>query len=109
MSRRQCFGILLLAVLTAGASTSARAVAAHPFHVTIAEVNFNAETERLEVALRVYNPGDLEEVLGQRLGERVDLERTEEVDSAILDYLKEASLWSVPTVRRRRSSGWARK
>jgi hypothetical protein len=44
----------------------------------------------LEVAIRIYNPGDLEEALSRRVGERVDLERTEDVDEAILAYLREA-------------------
>ncbi|WP_169977706.1 DUF6702 family protein [Tautonia rosea] len=62
---------------------------AHPFHVTIAEVEFNAEAGTLEMAIRIYNPGDLEQALGLREGERVDLEQTENVDEMILDYLRD--------------------
>lgn len=65
------------------------AAEAHPFHVTIAEVEFNAEAGSLEMAIRIYNPGDLEQALGLREGERVDLEQTEKVDEMILDYLRD--------------------
>ena len=70
-------------------ATSASAGAAHPFHITIAEADYNKESGTLEVALRIYNPGDLEEALGLRAGERVNLETTEGVDDLIAEYLDE--------------------
>ncbi|MEW4566948.1 DUF6702 family protein [Tautonia sp. JC769] len=79
---------LAMALMTALAPAST-AGAAHPFHVTIAEAEFNAEAGTLEMAIRIYNPGDLEQALGLREGERVDLERTEDVDEMILDYLRD--------------------
>lgn len=67
-----------------GAATGA----AHPFHVTLAEAEYNVESGRLEVALRIYNPADLERVLGLIAGHRVDLEATPGVDRLIRDYLE---------------------
>ncbi|QDV38963.1 DUF6702 family protein [Tautonia plasticadhaerens] len=93
MSRRQFIGALAVSgafAALAGAGPGSGASAAHPFHVTIAEADYDAESGMLEVALRIYNPGDLEEALGRRLGERVDLERTEDVDEAILAYLEDS-------------------
>jgi hypothetical protein len=91
MTRRQFIGAMTILVggMMAGLALASGA-GAHPFHVTIAEADHNAETGMLEVAIRIYNPGDLEEALSRRVGERVNLERTEDVDEAILAYLKEA-------------------
>ena len=64
------------------------ACAAHPFHLTIAEVELGPEGDRLEVALRVW-PEDLEAVLAERLGERVNIEKTDDIDTAITDMLSD--------------------
>ncbi len=48
----------------------------------------NAESGRLEVALRVF-PDDLEEALSRRANRRIDLEKTKDVDDLIVAYLKE--------------------
>ena len=61
---------------------------AHPFHTSIAEAQFNRQTGKLEVALRV-NPGDLEEALRPYARQHVDLEKTEDVDRLIVAYLRE--------------------
>ena len=59
---------------------------AHPVHVTFGEVDFNPETGRLEVAL-VVDSIDLEAALERRSGERIDLEKTPEIDRRITAYL----------------------
>ena len=64
------------------------AAMAHPFHVSIAEAEFNAQTGKLEVALRVH-PHDLELALERRAGHTVDLDETEQVDQLITSYLQE--------------------
>ena len=86
MSRRLFIGPAV--ALAIALATPAAVAAPHPFHVTIAEADYNEESGKLEVALRIYNPGDLEEALGRRAGERVDLERTENVDDLIVAYLR---------------------
>ncbi|WP_152052552.1 DUF6702 family protein [Tautonia marina] len=85
--------VVMMALASASASGS---VAAHPFHVTIAEVEFNAEAGTLEMAIRIYNPGDLEQALSLREGERVNLEQTEKVDEMILDYLRDCLVITPP-------------
>lgn len=74
--------VVLAMVMVGGTGT-------HPFHVTIAEVDVNAEAGTLEVAIRIYNPGDLEEAIGRKEGKKVDLEKTEDVDTLIQEYLAE--------------------
>lgn len=62
---------------------------AHPFHVTMAEAEFNPESRKLEVSLRVYHPLDLEAALSRRAKEPVTLDGTPGVDEMIVDYLQE--------------------
>ncbi len=62
--------------------------AGHPFHVSIAEAEFNRSTKKLEVALRVH-PSDLEAILSRRTKNRVDLDRTKDVDHLITQYVRE--------------------
>ena len=60
---------------------------AHPSHVAIAEVEWNRETGNLEVAMRL-RPEDVEDALSRMLrSERVDLERTKDVDKHLAAYL----------------------
>jgi len=55
---------------------------AHPYHVSVAEIERDVETDRLEVALKVW-PEDLEKALTAQEGESVNLDRTEGVDEMI--------------------------
>jgi hypothetical protein len=66
----------------------AQRASAHPFHVSIAEAEWNAESKRLEVAMRVA-PEDLEAALTNRAETKVRLEETEDVDKQITDYLND--------------------
>lgn len=63
--------------------------AAHESHVAIAEIQWNEESGKLEVALRV-RPEDLEEALTRmlRAEPRVNLDTYEDVDRHIADYLR---------------------
>jgi hypothetical protein len=79
--------LLLVAPLLCGLADPLAAFA-HPFHVSIAEVEFNAPRNRLEVALRL-NPLDLENALRPPGGPAVDLEQTPEIDRRLNDYLKQ--------------------
>jgi len=60
----------------------------HHFASSLAEVEYNAETKRLEVALSMA-PADLEWVLSRRAEKRVSLEHTDGVDTLVEDYLEE--------------------
>ncbi len=76
--------LLLLALLALGLVPSAWA--AHPWHSTFAEVELNAKTGKLEVALRVA-PIQLEEALRRFHRQHVVLEKTEGIDRLIAEYL----------------------
>ena len=59
----------------------------HPFHVTIAEVEYNPETQRFEVALRV-DPLDLQQALAKRLKQpERDLEQIEKLEDHLKGYV----------------------
>ncbi|MEC9091333.1 MAG: DUF6702 family protein [Planctomycetota bacterium] len=58
----------------------------HPFHVSVAEMEYNSKSQCLEVALRVW-PEDLEKALTQQAKNKVDLDTTKNIDTLIFDYL----------------------
>lgn len=76
-----------LAVIAALLPTLA---SAHPLHISHAEADYNRETSRLEVALKVF-ADDFEARLSGRAGHRVSLERTPavEFDALCRAYLGE--------------------
>jgi len=64
---------------------------AHPFHVSYAQVEFNRKSNSIEVALHTHAI-DLERVLREVSGKKVDLDRTKDVDRLIQNYLKKVFL-----------------
>ena len=85
-TRQLGIAVLLLVTLTAGVNLQA-----HPFHATYTEVDWNAKTKVLEVALRVQ-PEDLDRVLSLRTKRKIDIEKTKGVDKLIQKYLAEVFL-----------------
>jgi len=79
---------LLSVALLLALSTTANA---HPFHVSHAQVEFNAKSSSLEVALHVHAI-DLERVLHQVNGKPVDLDKTKKIDEQIKKYLRQVFL-----------------
>ena len=79
-------GLLVAVTLTAGVNLQA-----HPFHATYTEVDWNAKSKVLEVALRVQ-PEDLDRVLSLRTKRKIDIEKTKDVDKLIQKYLAEVFL-----------------
>ena len=59
---------------------------AHPFAVTLTEVEVNAKERRLEVAMRVY-PEQLERGLSRAAGKNVSIESDDDIDKRIAEYL----------------------
>lgn len=60
----------------------------HPYHVSLAEIEFNQETGNYEVSLCVW-PADLERALGRMSEEPVDLDTAENLDELITKYLEQ--------------------
>lgn len=63
---------------------------AHPFHVSVAESQWNEDRSRLQVALRL-SPRDLDAVLSQTTGKRVVLEKEsdEKTKELLTNYLRD--------------------
>ena len=77
-----------LALLACAAAWGDAPAAAHKFYTSLAQVEYNAETKSVEVALRVF-ADDLELALRRRAGRGVSLERTKDVDRLVLAYLRD--------------------
>lgn len=60
----------------------------HPFHVSLAEAEWNAKSKRFEIAMRL-DPRDFQIALSQRNGKRIDLETTnpDDLQAAIMAYV----------------------
>ncbi len=85
----------LLAVLIACVACCAGGAGAHPFHVSIAEAEFDRASGSLQVSLRL-DPNDLETALERRAGENLTLERMDDLDGALRDYVREVFVLSLP-------------
>ncbi len=79
---------LLVLIAACLGSFSAATARAHPFHASIAEMEYNAARGRLEVALCVH-PLDLERALHEASGEPIDLDRSGDIDRRLTEYLRE--------------------
>jgi hypothetical protein len=64
-------------------------VAAHTFHTSLMEMDYNAETQSVEIAVQVFSH-DLESVLTKRNGKSVRLDKTPNVAELTLAYLQSA-------------------
>lgn len=59
---------------------------AHPYHVSLAEIERNENSGNFEVSLCIW-PADLEKAIGQMTEKPVDLDSVEELDALIAKYL----------------------
>ena len=97
MRRRWLCSIAVLLALAIVCSHRLELVChAHPFHISMADVEYNATTARLEVALRVF-PLELERALLIRNARRVDLDSTPEIDRLIAEYLRTVFVVTLPS------------
>lgn len=65
----------------------AHARAAHPFHFSVAEVEHNAKTKRLEFSIKFFTQ-DLEEALEKTIGKAITLGKGHELEPALLSYMQ---------------------
>jgi hypothetical protein len=73
--------ILVLVTLTSN-------VSAHPFHISIAEVEYNAKSARYEVSLKIH-VSDLERAISATAERNVNIAKDQEADKLLTDYLNE--------------------
>ena len=80
--------LLTLAVIMIGATANGviGAEPPHPYHVSLAEVNWNAKSRKFEVALCLW-PADLEKALARQTGRPIDLEKEPNIDRLIESYI----------------------
>ena len=83
-NRRSLF--LGVALVAAVVSSPADCRASHPYHVSHAEVNWNAKSGNFEIALCVW-PADLEKALKGDSGKSVDLDKVEDLDQLLEAYV----------------------
>ena len=83
---RSLFSLMVVAFVIFGGTVAAAicepggmSPSKHPYHVSVAEVEWNSKTKKLEVALCVW-PADLEKSLAKLKGKPVDLDKTRKLD-----------------------------
>lgn len=84
---KSCAITALIVSLLLTMSQPSRAATPHPFHISMAEVEYNAESEVLEVAFKVH-AADLEQSLTLRAGQKVDIDQ-EEIGAAVEAFIDE--------------------
>src|SRR5919206_4903551 len=62
--------------------------AAHKFHTSFTEAEYNAPEHSLQITLRTF-PDDLENVLSRRAGKPVRLDQKKEMETLLVAYLQE--------------------
>ena len=60
----------------------------HPYHVSLAEVNWNPKTQKFEVALCLW-PADLEKALARQTGHPIDLAKEPNIDQLLKTYVSQ--------------------
>ena len=86
---KNCFFTLTTCMFVFWASALSLASAPlHPYHVSLAEIEFNEQTGNYEVSLCVW-PADLERAIGQMTDSPVNLDSTENIDQLIASYLEQ--------------------
>jgi len=82
--------ILSLALVASGLSLSRviPTAAAHKFHTSFTEAEYNARERSLEITLRTF-PDDLENILSRRKGKSVRLDQKKETEALLAAYLQE--------------------
>ncbi|MEZ6137835.1 MAG: DUF6702 family protein [Pirellulaceae bacterium] len=63
-------------------------VAAHPFHISTAEMEYNADSKRFEVSLKVHVT-DIEQALAAQAKRSVDIEKDQQADKLLTSYIEQ--------------------
>lgn len=82
-------GLMTVGLLVCGVISDAPVQAwVHPFHVSVAELEWNAQTERLEVSLKLH-ASDLERALTLRAKRKINLEQDDADGKLCAAYIQE--------------------
>lgn len=96
-NRRLWVSLVLWGALWSAASST---LLAHTFHVSLAEGQWNEQSQRLEVALRTL-PGDLERSLSDAHQRHITLEKEAQLDRLIAEHLRQVFIVRDPSGQER--------
>ncbi len=85
------WGLLVVGLLASPSWAISKVVTGtvfHPYHVSLAEFERNPKSGNFEVSLCVW-PADLEKALSQKTKTAIDLDKAENLDELIAEYLSE--------------------
>src|SRR5262245_16128930 len=80
---RAVVGLVFGCAVFSGAATAV----AHPFHICVGQMQWNRETQRWEISIRLH-PQDLETAMSRRLGRAIGLDDAGFEERAV-DYLQD--------------------
>ncbi|MEM7560274.1 MAG: DUF6702 family protein [Planctomycetota bacterium] len=80
------FAAIFVCLVGIAAAIQAASPTLHPFHISVAELEFNAKSKRVEVSLKLHST-DMDNALSADLGKRVDVEK-DKVDKELTKYLE---------------------
>ncbi|HLL16656.1 MAG TPA: DUF6702 family protein [Pyrinomonadaceae bacterium] len=80
--------LVLVAAFGLSLSHAVAAAAAHKFHTSFTEADYDAPRQSLQITLRTF-PDDLENVLSRRNRKAVRLDRKKETEPLLVAYLQE--------------------
>lgn len=69
------------------AFTCSMSLAAHPYHVSLTEIEWNSKSGCFEVAVCLW-PSDLEKALSQQEQQLIDLDKAKNLDDVIAKYVR---------------------
>ena len=78
------FVCIAIVVIVSGVTVAAEPP--HPYHVSMAEINWNPKSQKFEIALCLW-PADLEKALAQQTGRPIDLAKEPDVDKLMETYI----------------------
>ena len=79
--------MVLFSIMTIFSIPGSETAIGHPFHVSVAEIEYNAESKKLECALRIW-PEDLEKALNKLSEVKIDLDSAKDIDERIFKYMQ---------------------
>ncbi len=85
-ARLTCFAAIFVSQLGAKLAVQAASPPLHPFHTSVAELEYNVESKRIEVSVKLHST-DMDNALSAVLGKRVDIEK-DQVDKELMKYLE---------------------
>ena len=80
------FAAIFVCLLGIASAVQAASPALHPFHTSVAELEYNVKSKRIEVSLKLHST-DMDNALSAVMGKRVDVEK-DKIDKELTEYLE---------------------